>query len=75
MVEIHIEDFIQSPRAVVSELCEYFRVECPPEYVEECGRKTYRGISRTRDLIKWPRHTLSYVKQQMQRFSFFRGYT
>ena len=75
VVEIHIEDFIQSPRAVVSELCECFKVECPPEYVEECARKTYRGISRTRDLIKWPRHTLSYVKQQMQRFSFFRGYT
>ena len=73
--EIHTEDYIQNPRAVITEICEYFDIECPADYVDMCAKKTYRDISRTRDLIRWSHKILSYVKHIIRTFPFFHGYT
>ena len=75
VVEVHIEDYIQNPRTVILEMCQYFNVECPSDYVQECVKKAYRHVSRTRDLIEWPRKILYFIQQQMKRYSFFSGYT
>ena len=75
VVEVHIEDYIKSPRAFILQMCRYFDLECPPDYVQECVNKTYRHVSRTRDFIEWPPKILSYIQQHMKRYSFFNGYT
>ena len=75
VIEVHIEDYIQSPRSVIQELCHSLGVDCPQDYVEECARKAYSSISGSRDLITWPPNVSSFVEQQMQLFPFFKGYS
>ena len=75
IVELHIEDYIQNPEAVTRHLCEGLGVDCPEEYVEECARKAYTEVSRSRDLIEWPPTVLSFIRAEMKKYPFFNGYT
>jgi hypothetical protein len=75
VIEVHIEDYIQSPRTVIEDLCHSLGVDCPQDYVEECGRKAYSSISRSRDLITWSHNVRYFVQQQIKRFPFFSGYS
>ncbi len=75
VVEIHIEDYIKDPRRCVLEICNALEVPCPQDYVEECYQKTYRNVSRSRDLIEWEPVILRRIQERMKEFPFFRGYT
>ena len=75
IVELHSEDYIQNPEAVTRHLCEGLGVDCPEEYVEECARKAYTTISRSRDSIEWPPTVLSFIRAEMKKYPFFNGYT
>ena len=74
-VEVHIEDFIDNPSKIIEGLCHSLGVDCPQEYVEECTAKTYRSVSRTRDVISWSPSVLSFIDQKMTEYPFFEGYT
>ena len=75
ILEVHIEDYIQSPRSVIEELCHSLGVDCPQDYVEECTMKVYSSVSRSRDHIAWPPKVRYFVDQQMKAFPFFKGYS
>lgn len=74
IMEIHIEDYIQSPPSVISELCKFLAVDCPQDYVDECSRKAFRKVSRSRDLIPWSPKMHDYIDRQMKKYPFFSGY-
>ena len=75
VVEVHIEDYIRSPRSVIEELCHSLGVDCSQHYVEECARKAYSSVSRSRDHISWPPNVRYFVEQQIKKFPFFKGYS
>ena len=75
VLEIHIEDYIRDPPNVVRSICTAFDVDCPQDYVDKCTNRTFRDVSRSRDLVQWPSLVLKYVKRNINSFSFFEGYT
>ena len=75
VLEIHIEDFIKDPKASVTRLCSVLDVPCPQDYIESCYKKSYKNVVRTRDRIDWNPDVMKYISQQMNKYSFFQGYS
>lgn len=75
IMEIHIEDYVRSPPSVILELCKFLEVDCPQDYMDECSRKAFRKVSRSRDLIPWSPKMHDFIDHQMKKYPFFSGYT
>ena len=75
MVEIHSEDYIKDPRTSLRKLCSDLGITCAGNYIEQCYKKTYRKVSRSRDDIEWDPAVLQYISKEMTKFAFFHGYT
>ena len=75
ILEVHNEDFVQNPRRELLRICEFLDVDCPEDYVRVCESKTYRKVSRTRDLVLWPPYLKQQVEESIKNYPFFRGYT
>lgn len=73
--EIHIEDLVQFSRRELQRMCDFLDVECSEKYFQVCERKIYTNISRTRDKVVWPADIRAQVEENIQKYSFFRGYT
>ena len=75
VVEIHSEDYIKDPWMSLSKLCSGLGVACSENYIEQCYKKAYRKVSRSRDYIEWDPTVLEYIRETMTKFPFFHGYT
>ena len=75
VLDIHIEDFIQDPKTAVTRLCSVLDVPCPQDYIESCYKKSYKNVVRTRDRIEWNLDVMKYISQQINKYSFFQGYS
>ena len=75
LLEIHIEDYIKSPNTSLAKICSGFGVPCPKNYMEECYKKTYTTVARSRDNIEWDPAVLEFISEEMKKYPFFQGYT
>ena len=75
VLELHNEDLIADPKATLQSVCDFLHVECPADYLQQCYEKTYRSVSKTRDLIVWPKNIFERVGKEKQKYSFFNRYS
>ena len=75
VLDIHIVDLIHSPRDTLQRVCDFLDLECPEDYLQVCTNKAYTGVSKTRLLVEWPQPLRQRVSEQIQRYSYFQGYT
>ena len=75
VLEIHSEDLVEDPRRELNRMCQFLEVECSEVYLKACENKVYRNVSRTRDKVYWPPYIKAQVIENIQKYSFFRGYT
>ena len=75
VLEIHSEDLVKDPRRELDRMCQFLEVECSEVYLKACEKKVYRNVSRTRDKVYWPPYIKAQVIENIQKYSFFRGYT
>ena len=53
VLEIHSADFIKDPKHTLRSICSFLDLKCPEDYLQACYDKTYRSVSRTRDVLVW----------------------
>jgi hypothetical protein len=75
ILDVHNENMVKDPRKELERMCKFLGVECPEEYLQKCEMKSYRSVSRTRDKVYWPPRLKLMVKERIQSYPFFRGYT
>lgn len=75
VLEVHLEDLIANPKAVIVRMCEFLGVACDQAYVKACEEKVFRKESRSRDVVVWPKDVKARVKKAIGQFSFFRRYS
>lgn len=75
VLEIHNADFILDPKGTLRTMCNYLGVSCLEDYLKVCYDKTYRTLSRTRDLVVWTPKLIEEVSRRIQDFPFFQRYS
>lgn len=75
VIEVHNCDLVKEPAGVVMKMCEFLGVDCPLDYVQTCVEKTFKTVSKSRDLIVWPQHLKAIVEERKHKYPFFHRYT
>lgn len=75
LLEIHSDDLVHRPSAVLHSLCSHFHLACTEEYVRQCTNKLFKSESRTRFLIQWTPFLINSVGQEMKKYPFFDRYS
>ena len=74
IIQVHGNDLISNPRGTLLRLCNELEVTCSDSYLEICGNKIFKTVSRTRNKIKWTNKQLQMIQQNIERFSSLRNY-
>ena len=74
-LEIHNADHVKDPKATLQQICDFLDVECPEDYLQECDDKTFKQLSKTRELVVWNPEAHALVKAIIKKFPFFHRYS
>ena len=69
ILEVHSEDVVKDARRQLLRMCEFLQVDCPESYLQACGSKVYKSVSRTRDLVYWPPEIRAQVEQNIEKYN------
>ena len=77
IIDIRHEQFIQTPRDHLKELCEFLGVEAPPDYLADCASIVYESHHRSRhdEHFRWSASLIDEVKRGIDRYPFLAGYS
>ena len=75
LLRVYSEDFIRTPKAVMSEICHFLGLQCTEEYLQQCADKAFTTVSKSRYLVEWDPAIVSFVEQLTHTFSFFNRYS
>lgn len=75
ILEIHHADHVKYPKDTVQQICDFLDVECSQTYLQECDDKTYKQLSKTRELVVWNLKASGLVKRIIKKFPVFSRYT
>ena len=74
-LEIHHADHVKHPKETLQKICDFLDVKCPEGYLQECDDKTYKQLSKTRELVVWNQKAHRLVKAIIKKFPVFHRYT
>ena len=74
-LEIHSADYVKDPKGTLQQICDFLDVECPEDYLQECGDKTFKQLSTSRKLVVWNPEAHTRVKAIIEEFPFFHRYS
>ncbi len=63
---VHSSDLVHSPREIMSKLCEFVGVESTKHYLDECEKKVFKDVSRSRDVVVWNERLIEMVEEKMK---------
>ena len=75
VLEIHSADFIKDPKHTLRSICTFLDLKCPEDYLQACYDKTYRSVSRTRDVLVWDEQWIEDIESRMKQHTFLRRYS
>ena len=75
VLEIHSADFIKDPKHTLRSICTFLDLKCPEDYLQACYDKTYRSVSRTRDVLVWDEQLIEDIESRMKQYTFLRRYS
>ena len=75
VLEIHSADFIKDPIHTLRSVCNFLDLKCPEDYLQACYDKTYRSVSRTRDVLVWDEQLIEDIESKMKQYTFLRRYS
>ena len=75
VLEIHSADFIKDPKHTLRSICTFLDLKCPEDYLQACYDKTYRSVSRTRDVLVWDEQWIEDIESRMKQYTFLRRYS
>ena len=75
VLEIHSADFIKDPKHTLRRVCTFLDLKCPEDYLQECDDRTYRSVSRSRDVLVWDEQLIEDIESRMKQHTFLRRYS
>lgn len=75
VLQLRHEDMVNKPKHTISQVCNFLQVDCSEDYLEACTAKTYRTVSKTRNLVMWTKHLRDRIDSGIKQFYFFNKYT
>lgn len=75
LFEIKHEDFLCNPASCIQQLSSFLGLEASEQYIKDCVSVIYKKPNITRENMKWDPELIQTVKEEMAKFSFFKGYT
>ena len=75
VLEIHSADFIKDPKHTLRSICTFLDLKCPEDYLQACYDKTYRSVSRTRDVLVWDEQWIEDIESRMKQYTFLGRYS
>jgi hypothetical protein len=75
LIQIHSEDFIRDPTAIMREICSFLKLTCTKDYLTQCADKTFKSTSKSRELIEWDPVIRAQVENSIREIPFFRRYS
>jgi hypothetical protein len=75
LIQIHSEDFIRDPTAIMTEICSFLQLTCTKDYLTQCADKTFKSTSKSREMIEWDPVIKAQVENSIREIPFFRRYS
>ena len=72
---IRLEDFIASPKRMLSDICDFLGVAKTSEYLSDCATATYKVPKRSRDTLDWDEEHQKKIDALIEKYEFFNGYS
>ena len=75
VLEIHNMELVRDPKSILTKICAFLEVDCPPDYLQACSAKVFKSVYKSRELVVWPRRLQSMVQKMIETYSFFHRYS
>lgn len=73
--QLRHEDFVSSPKATLSKLCQFLEQPASEDYLHECASIVFESPNKTRTKIQWKTEHIEQIKTEMEKFDFLKGYS
>ena len=75
LLEIHGEDLIENPKAIILSICQFLGVSCSDDYLESCKNKLFKTESKTRYRLRWSKEFISNIQDSIMNFDNLKRYS
>ena len=75
VLELHNSDLVSDPNSTLTKICAFLEVDCSPDYFQACSRKVFNSVSKSRELVVWPKRLQSMVEDMIKSYPFFHRYS
>ena len=75
VTEVHNSDMIAKPKAIMRTLCDRLRISCSEQFLQMCAHKTLSSESKSRHQLKWTRHQIDLVAQNIKKYDHLKRYS
>ena len=75
VLEIHNMELVRDPESVMTKICTFLEVYCPPDYLKACSAKVFKSVYKSRELVVWPLGLQHAVQKMIETYSFFHRYS
>ena len=75
VLELHNDELVESPRATLTKICTFLDVDCSPQYINTCSNKVFKSVSKSRDLVVWPKRLRNEMEHMIDTCPFLHRYS
>lgn len=75
LFEFRQESFIDDPKKLLKEICEFLREDAPNEYLNSCASVVYKSPHKSRYKAQWSDELIEIVNQRISQYFFLNGYS
>ena len=74
VMQLHNRDLITSPKAMISEMCNFLGAQCSDDFLNVASDKVFDTESQTRYNIKWTDEQILLVKENIKKYEELQRY-
>lgn len=75
LLELRHETFIEDPKALLRDLCQFLGVDTPVDYLSDCASIVYKTPHKSRYDVEWNLESIDIVKNKIKKYPFLSGYS
>ena len=75
LLEIHNVDFVNNPKGILQQICDFLNIDCPEDYLESCDSVAFKTLSKSRHSINWQPEVVDAVNKLIEDHPFFSRYS
>jgi hypothetical protein len=75
VLDVRHEDFIADPRRELTRICEFFEIDAPRDYLDDCASIVFTSPNKSRLKYRWEQSVRDRIDAGVTRFDFLSDYT